>query len=571
MKESFAEYINEQVIIDFIIKERVKSAAKRTLAEDHVSDLQKEIQSMTPPRNTWRRLRQRSRKGNLSTAQLNRESLRSTIYFDLKQHRKNNAHAPKYLENLLDFIESIYRLVDSNDPLDFSGSIKVIAQFKKNSGDTAIYRPLSVYESLEAKALISLASAYLTQHLDSCLHEEILAYRPKRTYHGKEAYATSGDDAIIGIKEFIQKHAGKQIYVAECDIQKFYDIINHDVVIECFARLAQEAQIPNYHEVERVLKAYLESYSFHKDIMSLNDDEEFWAPYRQRQKKQTMKNCRFEWVSDECFDLCYSSSEELDKCKSLLGVPQGGALSCIIANVVLNSVDKVVVGEPDPDRFFVRYGDDILLAHTDYAKCCELMDAYVTSLEKHHLPYHPFSDLSECKDGSKTTKGFWDMKSKAPFLWGPGEGNAFEWIGFVGYEIRYTGQTRLRLSTLDKKFGAINKRYHSCILKETPKNFRGYMQSNRRKVAGMSSSMTKMGALDANPFSIQQAKSLDRYRIHKIEKLQSKLTKKFGKESWDKGESIDLAYKFVTQREESKSYSFYWRLHGIDEKNNKKS
>lgn len=71
------------------------------------------------------------------------------------------------------------------------------------------------------------------------------------------------------------------------------------------------------------------------------------------------------------------------------------------------------------------------------------------------------------------SKEFWDRKSKAPFFWGPGDGNAFEWIGFVGYEVRYTGEVHLRLSTLNKKFGAINKRYHTCILTKTPKDFNG--------------------------------------------------------------------------------------------------
>ena len=68
------------------------------------------------------------------------------------------------------------------------------------------------------------------------------------------------------------------------DIQKFYDVINHDVVLRCFRQIAQEAQLPQSHEVERILKAYLDSYSFQKDIMSLNECEEYWVPYRQRQK-----------------------------------------------------------------------------------------------------------------------------------------------------------------------------------------------------------------------------------------------------------------------------------------------
>lgn len=571
--ESFVEYVNEQTLIDFVVKERVKCATNRSLpktlpkksqTKEGLSDILKRIQSMTPPRNKWRRLRQRSRNGNIPTAVLNRNSLKSTICFDLKKYRKYGAEAPEYLVNLLNFFDEIYNLVDSDGPLDFNFSdcAKVIAKFKKNKGDTAIYRPLSVYSSLHAKTLISLASEYLTKALDDKLHTEILAYRPKRDYHEKVNYSTKPDDAIWGLRKFMADHPGQQMYVAECDIQKFYDVLNHDVVLQCFMEIAEEAQIPNYHKVERILKAYLDSYSFPKDIMSLNDDKNFWNIYKAKQKNPK-EFCRFEWVSDDCFKTCYESEEQLQGCKHLLGVPQGGALSCIVANVVLNSVDKVVLAEDDPNRFFVRYGDDILLAHTDYQKCCQLMDAYVKSLERHHLPYHPFVPLSEFKQGAKITKDYWDMKSKSPFLWGSGEGNASEWIGFVGYEVKYTGETRIRKTTLDKKFNAINKKYHECFLKETPKNFHRFMQSNRRKLAGLNSSLAKMAALKRNSYSIQQAKSLDRYRLHKIEKLQRKLTNKFRDLAIENCEEIDLAKIFVINKEASRDKSFYWKLHDI--------
>lgn len=574
MIKSFAEYVDEHTLIELIIKERVKSAAKKTVEkkekqrkgrknqdkkEKEQKDICQELHTLTPPRNTWRRLRKKTRNGISSTAVLNKLALRNTIRYDLEQVREHGAEAPSYLVNLLQFIEKIKAIVNSDKPIDFSGQIKVIAQFKKNDGDTAIYRPLSVYNSLETKVLISLASEYLTKYLDSYLHPEILAYRPKRVYH--DLYrTTSGEDAIYGIQNFIDDHYDQPIYVAECDIQKFYDVINHDVVVRCFQEIAHEAQIPRFHEVERIIKAYLDSYSFHKDIMSLNDCQEYWEPYRQRQGKQAKPFCRFEWVSDECLKGCYGNDEELSACKAFLGVPQGGALSCVIANVVLNSVDKVITKEKDTERFFVRYGDDILLAHTDYDKCKELIEAYTRSLEEHRLPYHPFKPLSECKDGEKTTKEFWDRKSKAPFFWGTGEGNAFEWIGFVGYEVRYTGETRLRLSTLNKKFGAINKRYHACILDKTPNDFKGYMKGNRKKLRGLPSSMSKFPALDKNMYTIQQMKSLDRYRLTKILRLQDKLESRFGAIAQKDDVPIDIEKTFITQWYRGEAFSFYRQL-----------
>ena len=69
-----------------------------------------------------------------------------------------------------------------------------------------------------------------------------------------------------------------------------------------------------------------------------------------------------------------------------LGVPQGGALSCIIANVVLDSVDRAAgLDVPHPDKLFVRYGDDILLMHRSRKECEKLIEAYAEQLKKHKL------------------------------------------------------------------------------------------------------------------------------------------------------------------------------------------
>ncbi len=574
MKYTFAQYISSKMLIDFIVKERIKIAANKTLSQKtkkkkdskedsssheesmSMADL---ICSMVPPRNKWRRLRKYSRGFLKSKEERNRASLKNTINYDLRKYREGISEAPDYLNNLIDFIGEIQDAIISTEPLDFKDSIKVIAQFKENDGDTAIYRPLSVYTSLKDKALISMASAYLAHAFNPYLHEEILSYRPARNYHGKEAYATTGDDAIEGIVAFAKKHKDKQIYVAECDIQKFYDIINHDVVLDCFKKLAEEAQIPEYSQVERILKAYLDSYSFYDNVMKYNEDEAFWLPYRKLQKKNAKNHCRFKWVSDDAFLTCYPSQEELDKAKTKLGVPQGGALSCVVSNVVLNSVDKAVVNKEDPDLFFARYGDDIILAHIDFEKCKAIMDSYVNSLSEHFLPHHPFKPLNDCKDGEKTTKDFWNIKSKAPFLWGPGGGNAFEWVGFVGYEIRYTGETRLRLSTWNKKFALINKRYHACLLKDDPKNFGGYMSSNYKKIDGLSSSIKKMSALDLNQYTSQQMKSLDRYRHTKIRRLQEKLTERFEDQLFPR----DLTKIYSNKNEDSAKYSFYRTLESI--------
>lgn len=570
MQKSFLEYMTDRSLIEFIIKERVKCARKcrfkgeRTETLEEAASLQEAIRTMTPPRNAWRRPRKLKRKLHKSREARDKASLRSTIRHDMESFRDDMEKAPRYLKELMSFIARVKDMARGNCPLDFGPCMKVRAKWKKDQGDDAIYRPICAFEDIHVKALITVASQYLTFAAEGYLHEEILSYRPARDYHGKKEYKTEDDDAIAGLKEFAAAHRGQDIYIAECDIQKFYDSFNHDVILECFRDMADEVQIPAYHEVERILKAYLDSFSFEAKVMALNDDEKYWEPYKSQHSGVVKGKCRFDWVKDEDFLRGYKDIGRLNASRKQIGIPQGGALSCIISNVVLNDVDrKAGLASDDPDKFFVRYGDDILLAHTSLEECTRLIDAYIHELETHLLPYHPFKSLASCKDGAKTTKDFWDIKSKAPFRWGSGEGNAFEWIGFVGYEMRYTGEIRLRLSTLQKKFNIVNRKYHNCILDGEPNNFESYMVSNRRKLRDITDSFD-FKELELNPYSIQQVKSLDRYRLTKIERLDRILGDRFGHLSEKYDVPIDLVERFVVPRRDADEYSFYRKLKKID-------
>ena len=85
------------------------------------------------------------------------------------------------------------------------------------------------------------------------------------------------------------------------------------------------------------------------------------------------------------------------------------------------------------------------------------------------------------------------------------------------------------------------------------------MQGTRRKIAGIPSSLSKMRALGMNRYSIFQIKSLDRYRLHKIERLQAKLCRRFEDHTW----LIDLKYDFVTLKKKGSEHSYYSKLTSI--------
>lgn len=534
--QSFYKHITSgyyDCLLRLLAKERVKQGFKNKLTKE--SEYESKVQPLMPPRNKWIRLRQSIRSKGMSQEKENILSICTTIVSDMKRHKGNMSEAPEYLQNLLDFISGLTAKVSGQAPVGFSGKdFTIIPKFKNDDGQDAIYRPLCVYNNLETKTLISAASAYLTQAFDKHLHEEILSYRPRRMYHGEKT-VTDGNHAIKGIQKYLNSNKGKRIYVAECDIQKFYDIINHDVVLDCFDRLAAKAEIPEYHQVRSILEAYLDSYGFVPNVLNLNDDENYWKPAIRNHHGTVKGRCLFKWVKEAEFLKAYTP-EEFKAHRDRLGVPQGGALSCVISNVVLNDVDSVITSENDPDRFFARYGDDIILMHTNRSKCIELLEKYKQSLLDHKLIYHRFENFSSLKDGAKITKKFWDGKSKPVFRWGPGEGTASEWIGFVGYEIRYNGETRLRLTTFDKKFAEINKKYHRCLESKCATRSEHVLKVIEH-MESLPESLEKFSELSIKPDSkskrnshlARQLRRLDRFRYRKLEKLDAKLSKRYNK------------------------------------------
>lgn len=547
--QSFLEYITSEhcaLVCNLLAKERVKLGSKNKLGRE--SD--EKIKDLMPSRNQWIRLRQSTRHKGLSRDAQKILAIRKTIIADRKNCCRTDVTAPDYLKELGKFTSEITAIVSGKVPALFTADdFSIIPKFKEDEGENAIYRPLCTYNNLQTKTLISAASSYFTQHFDNYLHEDILSYRPRRSYKGTMTI-TSGHDAIKGIQDYIQRHPHQNIYVAECDIQKFFDIINHDVVLDCFDRLAQEAGLPEYHQVRNILKAYLDSYGFVPNVLNLNNDPSYWYMALKKHKGTVKGQCLFKWVKEEEFLKAYTA-EEFAQVRNRLGVPQGGALSCVISNVVLNDVDKVITSTKDDDRFFVRYGDDIILMHTDKKKCEELLENYKQSLIDHKLIYHKFSDFSDLKNKEKNTKKFWKGKSKPVFLWGPGEGNASEWIGFVGYEINRDGGTRLRLSTLNKKFGKINKSYHKCLESKTKNDTKiiGKARENIEKLPTTLEDFTELrlypGLYMSKPLS-HQLKSLDRYRYNKLAKLDSKLSTRCGYQ-------VDLTTYF----RDNDQFSFY--------------
>ncbi|MCT4590678.1 MAG: hypothetical protein N4A71_22820 [Carboxylicivirga sp.] len=90
---------------------------------------------------------------------------------------------------------------------------------------------------------------------------------------------------------------------------------------------------------------------------------------------------------------------------------------------------------------------------------------YHKSLLDLKLVPHSFETISSY------CKCFWKSKSKRPYKWGEKRDGNIPWIGFVGYEINFNGNIRIRKSSLKKEMSkqveVINSAYDA--IKENTK------------------------------------------------------------------------------------------------------
>ena len=548
---SFVEYASEQRILELLIKERVKIALKGKLkgvssdkiinraARGEALSIKEQVFTIMPARNSWHRPRKQERKLNGGEdSKSHKQILTRSIAITIQQHRKLET-PPKYLKNLDAFIASMREEVCSCEPLTFS-SIKIIGKPKKvNSEGIEILRPICEFESLREKLLIALASKYLSEVFDQLLHEEILSYRPLRMYHGSETpVLTDRNNAVQNIHAYRKAHRCGSLYVAECDIQKYFDTINHDVIRSCFSTFADKVKAIDanfdYAQVERIVDAYLNSYSFYRNVESKNEG------IKERKQQFEVPKANL-FIERGCY-----SAEEFEAAKNKIGIPQGGALSTLMSNVILHTIDtESILDRPDRNRFFCRYGDDILLMHTSKAECERLINRYCETLTRRKLIYHDFISVADKEfrrpDGVGVRPILWDQKSRKPFLWGRNnaETESVDWIGFLGYEIRYTGEVRLRRSSLDNKIKGIKRKYYVgaqtklAMGKETyTEQKMNSLVSNRiKKFVG--EGLTGSISLNRNKYSLTQALKLNRYTSKVIYRLLYKIARRNGLASQD--------------------------------------
>lgn len=523
-----AERIQRVLVVDNI-----------AVSDGHREDVAKskqEIYALFPPRRQWVHAGYNRRK-NLTQIDKNENNLLLTI---LRESERKEQHPEWYLR-LNARIDRIVKAALTGNYLFTKPNVTVIEK-KRNEEDKSIEcRPICLFKTLEERIYASLYNRVFTHLFDSLFYENSIAFRVPQKDDPQMLHLK----AVRKIKAFRNAHL-ENLCVAECDMKKFYDTLDHDVIKKRFSQMLRWKKLEGVitNEEARILKnvifSYVNCYDFYRDVYRYNKKPShfIWKHIANGEKyKKSVK-----WVLDDIEKKRESGEWSYRTPKHerfQLGVPQGGALSGIIANVVMHFVDNKLYRywANDDDFLYIRFCDDMIMMGTDQKRVKTAFNHYANVIMDAHLYMHPEEKFSELR-----MKGFWDGKTRAPYLWGTPAKDVMPWITFVGYDVNWEGDTRIRKSSLKKE---IKKQFEKIIEIEhllggnhrrNPQWVKHFIDSSvHKRLVGMSvgrvpiwdykdfdnnySWAKAFTELTDNPWSREQLRLLDRHRNLMMKRL----------------------------------------------------
>ena len=315
--------------------------------------------------------------------------------------------------------------------LDFAGRVRA----RVSSGSLTFSQPISFaiaksgkdvrfvtsFENLEDKVILSLAAKYLRSKLDSSLSDACYSFRQDGSIDHLSA--------VGALVDFRKRHAGEELWAAECDIRKFFDTIDHDVALASFDRLAKGKDIDPV--ARGVLVAYLKAYTSLETLV------------KGARPKSREKCCAY---VEKIREALGALGERPD---ARVGIPQGGALSGLIANWVLATADRAVERKLK-GGFYARYCDDIVIVCDNKRDCRLARDRYLRAMKRLRLPVHPM------KNSLAYGPRYYEAKSKGPYRWmsmfsgTPLLRGTAPWVSFLGNQVNAVGEVRVRASSIKR-------------------------------------------------------------------------------------------------------------------------
>ena len=441
--KTYEDYFSINEIVDELCKERIKLADKRhefvlnhrvsadqPPPEDAHQATAENLKEMFPPRRQWRNFRKSTKNRKMSNAhEVNVKALMKAA----RVLMRTNPDLP-WVVKLRSRAEAIRvrALEDGN----FGFSTPAIFGVPKKPGKHE-YRPISIYP-IDDKIIDKLTCRYLRDKLDFCFSPSSLAFRVRQV---EQSRAVTHHDVLNQIVAFRKQYP--HLYVTEADLKNFMDCVDHYTarlslhnLIKQAKKLRQDFEISQ--RAIQIYDAYLASYSYKRDVLDQG----------LRMLKARDPHASFSWP-EEILRRMHGGKDDLSE----IGIPQGGALSCFVTNVILHDVDQaieMIQKRGGPIILYLRYCDDMIILSPCASACGAAMDAFENGVGRKMLPIHPLVDMSGYQIDPKSKKGIWNLKSKKTYLWGSENEGGWPWIQFVGYQIRHDELVRIRLKSVKK-------------------------------------------------------------------------------------------------------------------------
>jgi hypothetical protein len=369
--KSFEDYFSFDALLCDLVRWRVAG--------------KKGVGSVLPPRKSWMRDGYASRKKMSPEAVRRRSILRRVNY----ERSRGMMEQVEWGQKLAAFVVNVQRAVTR-------GKIKLepprMIQIPKGLKNGVMeYRNVASFERLEDRLILSRATAYVRDVLEDVLHSNCYSFRENREVTHKKA--------IADLQSWRKRFAEEQMWVAECDIKKFFDNISHESLRRAWRIVGVNKFDPR---ADCILDAYLD---------------------------------------------VYSSFEGVNR-----GIPQGGSFSTVLANLVLHEADLAVLNNADDKLFYARYCDDVIIVSPNKEDCAHAIEAYVKVLRSIDLEMHPIMPFEYLPGDDESTK-YYSIKSKGPFAWRNADVNEEDvapWISFLGCHIKFNGDTRIRKESVEK-------------------------------------------------------------------------------------------------------------------------
>lgn len=437
--KNYEDYFSDDAIIATLCRIRLNRAGsihrrrffRKAFEVEPEKDFS-ELNRLFPPRKLWHDYRpNKEERKNCSQPNFN------AVISCIRRFRKME-NPPKWASELNAFVSALRRRVLNEGEFTFR-TPEVVPQPKSNPNE---FRAIASFPNIEDKVVDIINAKYLRERLEVCLEDASRAFRSGKKRH------LDRNSAIDDIYRIREEHPTQALFVTECDIRGFFDCVHHPVAKDALHRTIELLKVRNPCvsvdlRAIKIFDRYLECYSFSQTVLRLEGDLQI------RMKNSSAK---YKWPigGDSKQPNTLDHFHKRPKgCK--IGVPQGGAHSCLIANLILDLADKEVLLSLQASRgstLYLRYCDDIIIICSEEDACKRATDAYYKALRAVKLPYHLPTELT-----GNAEQFFESSKTKECYRWGAktAELIQFPWIQFLGYQIRYDRRIRIRPSSINKQ------------------------------------------------------------------------------------------------------------------------